>query len=391
MKPYGPEWRDGRKAFQRVFHPNTVSRFRPREVVEARKLLCRLLRAPDDFMAHLRLTTGSLSLSIAYGIETQEENDPYIMHAERTLEAANAAMVPGAFLVDVFPALKYIPEWMPGASFKTKARIWKYSSLWTLNTPWEVVKRRMTLIQDLIEPATNPAYMESVCKSAVGSIYVGNSTLGILYSFFLAMVCYPEIQHRAQTSIDVVCRGRLPDFSDYDSLPYVHAIVKECLRWHPVMPLNVPHRLSEDDVYDGYYIPEGSFVIANTWALLHDPDVYTEPESFIPERFLTQHETANGQMLVINPDIRDPMEAAFGFGRRICPGRHMAHESMWIVFVSVLATFDIQRIRDVDGAEIVPPEAYSEGFISHPRPFTCRIVPRSPEHADMIRDLEGKS
>lgn len=138
MKPYGPEWRDSRKAFQRVFHPNTVSRFRPREVVEARKLLCRLLRAPDDFMAHLRLTTGSLSLSIAYGIETQEENDPYIMHAERTLEAANAAMVPGAFLVDVFPA-----QWMPGASFKTKARIWKYSSLWTLNTPWEVVKRRM--------------------------------------------------------------------------------------------------------------------------------------------------------------------------------------------------------------------------------------------------------
>lgn len=136
MKPYGPEWRDGRKAFQRVFHPNTVSRFRPREVVEARKLLCRLLRAPDDFMAHLRLlvsrnsayyvwkpsaadtdfrTTGSLSLSIAYGIETQEENDPYIMHAERTLEAANAAMVPGAFLVDVFPARECVSQLVKSA------------------------------------------------------------------------------------------------------------------------------------------------------------------------------------------------------------------------------------------------------------------------------------
>ena len=39
--------------------------------------------------------------------------------------------------------VKYVPEWMPGAGFKTKARIWRLSSLWTLNTPWQVVKDRM--------------------------------------------------------------------------------------------------------------------------------------------------------------------------------------------------------------------------------------------------------
>ena len=55
LQPYGPEWRDGRKAFQKVFHPNIVPRFRPLEVVEARKLLRRLLQTPDNFMAHLRL------------------------------------------------------------------------------------------------------------------------------------------------------------------------------------------------------------------------------------------------------------------------------------------------------------------------------------------------
>ena len=98
------------------------------------------------------------------------------------------------------------------------------------------------------------------------------------------MIRHPEIQRHAQASIDDVCKGRLPDFSDYDSLPYVHAIVKECLRWHPVSPLSMqyycnhwkdiltldtlidlPHRLSKDDVYKGYHIPEGSMVVVNHW------------------------------------------------------------------------------------------------------------------------------
>lgn len=51
------------------------------------------------------------------------------------------------------------------------------------------------------------------------------------------MVLYPDVQLRARDLIDNVCKGRLPDFSDFDSLPYIHAIVKECLRWHPVLSL----------------------------------------------------------------------------------------------------------------------------------------------------------
>lgn len=57
-------------------------------------------------------------------------------------------------------------------------------------------------------------------------------------SFFLAMVLYPEIQVKAQREIDrVLNNGRLPTFSDQASLPYIDAIVKESLRWNPVVPL----------------------------------------------------------------------------------------------------------------------------------------------------------
>ena len=63
-------------------------------------------------------------------------------------------------------------------------------------------------------------------------------TFSIFWSFFLAIVLNPDVQRKAQAEIDHVCGGRLPDFADFDSLPYIHAIVKESLRWNPVVNLS---------------------------------------------------------------------------------------------------------------------------------------------------------
>jgi hypothetical protein len=99
------------------------------------------------------------------------------------------------------------------------------------------------------------------------------------------MVLHPDAQSRAQREIDsVVGTGRLPNFDDEMSLPYVSALVEEVMRWHPVAPVGahypaffpivkqltfgppaVPHRLTVDDMYEGYFLPAGSIVIGNTW------------------------------------------------------------------------------------------------------------------------------
>ena len=84
--------------------------------------------------------------------------------------------------------------------------------------------------------------------------------------FFLAMALYPEAQKKAQAELDrVIGPSRLPDFSDRDSLPYVHALVKEVLRWHVGTPTSLPHASIQDDVYNGYLIPGGSIVLPNLW------------------------------------------------------------------------------------------------------------------------------
>jgi cytochrome P450 len=80
------------------------------------------------------------------------------------------------------------------------------------------------------------------------------------------MVLFPEVQKRAQEEIDrVVGKERLPDFADRDKLPYINAVIKEVLRWHPVTPLGIPHMATEDDIYEGYLIPKGAYLFPNNW------------------------------------------------------------------------------------------------------------------------------
>ena len=84
--------------------------------------------------------------------------------------------------------------------------------------------------------------------------------------FFLVMTLYPEAQKKAQQEIDsVVGTGRLPEFTDRPSLPYVNALIKELLRWNPPLPMGIPHGVVADDEYDGYLIPAGAAVFVNLW------------------------------------------------------------------------------------------------------------------------------
>ena len=127
--------------------------------------------------------------------------------------------------------------------------------------------------------------------------------------FFLAMILNPKVMKKAQEELDrVVGKGELPDFSHKDSLPYIDALVKEVLRWSPPLPIALPNRAMQDDVYRGYLIPKGATVIQNVWGIFRDPKVYPDPEAFNPDRFLEDGK--------IDPLVPNPEDRAFGAGRR---------------------------------------------------------------------------
>ena len=82
----------------------------------------------------------------------------------------------------------------------------------------------------------------------------------------MGMAMHPDVQVKAQAELDaVVGSDRFPEYSDRESLPYINAIVKEAYRWQNVVPLGVVHRSMADDEYNGYFLPEGTLVLANIW------------------------------------------------------------------------------------------------------------------------------
>ncbi|KAI0770749.1 cytochrome P450, partial [Irpex lacteus] len=88
---------------------------------------------------------------------------------------------------------------------------------------------------------------------------------------------------QAQEELDlVVGLDRLPTYEDQEDLPYIQAIYLECVRWLPVVPLGIAHRLITDDYYNGYFIPEGTVIVP----MLRDPQDYPDPERFNPDRFM---------------------------------------------------------------------------------------------------------
>ena len=87
-----------------------------------------------------------------------------------------------------------------------------------------------------------------------------------LHTFILAMVLVSDVQRKAQAELDrVVGFERLPEYEDRKNLPYIDALCKEVLRWHPIIPLGIPHRVTKDDIFDGYFIPAGTIVLGNAW------------------------------------------------------------------------------------------------------------------------------
>ena len=160
----------------------------------------------------------------------------------------------------------------------------------------------------------------------------------------LAMVAYPETQARAHAELDaVVGRGRLPTFADYANLPYICAMVKEALRWRPTGPLGAPHRSTEDDWYEGMFIPKGTICIANMWHMNRDPEIFGKnTEHFDPARYLDA--SAPG-----SSDIKEQGHFTYGFGRRICVGRHMADNSLFINIAVMLWSAKIERKKDASG------------------------------------------
>ncbi|XP_060204929.1 cytochrome P450 78A5-like [Lycium barbarum] len=164
-------------------------------------------------------------------------------------------------------------------------------------------------------------------------IFRGTDTVTILLEWILArMVLHPDIQAKVQCEIDtVVGTDRAVCDSDLPNLPYLHAIVKETLRMHPPGPLLSWARLAIHDTNVGQHlVPAGTTAMVNMWAITHDEKIWSQPEEFMPERFLEQDVSIMGSDLRLAP---------FGSGRRVCPGKAMGLATVQLWLAQLLQRF----------------------------------------------------
>jgi len=292
--------------------------------------------------------------------------------------------------VDVFPILKYFPPWFPGTFYANHAKSCRWVIRKLYDYPYELLTESMTrgntassvLASELekmamdSESLNDPEGIEDVKSITATAFAAGaDTTWATLNVFLLAMLLHPEVVRKAHDELDlIVGQDRFPEFSDRESLPYVECILQETLRWHPVLPMVVPHRLLEDDVYRGMFIPKGSIIFANARGIGLDEKVYANPYNFYPERFLPKPAGSEETQFT----------AGWGYGRRICPGRFVADASLWLVIATMLSVFDISKRIGPDGKPITPSMEFSDGLVRHPHIGPCDIRPRSDRAISLI-------
>ncbi|KAJ4485417.1 cytochrome P450 [Lentinula aciculospora] len=342
----------------------TINRFYPFQYAKIHQYLRNLSTSPDKFMQHTLRLSQAIILSSLYGIDIDPE-DRLARMATESLDIIGQTQTVGAFpTLRRFPWLRYMPSWFPGCAFQEVATqcLEKVKTMDTIPYNMAIENRGLgtSIIAELAaQNEGNPNGIEAVKKMGIIS-YVGKAVLADpqqIHSFLLVMTLNPDVQTKGQTEIDrVIGQNRLPTFTDRPSLPYVEAIYRELMRLHPPIPNGVSHASIEDDFYRGYHIPKGCTIIPNIWAMNRDEEVYSEPEKFMPERFL---DSPAGPFTSIN-DIH-----SFGFGRRVCAGRFMADNTVWLAIASVLATLTLGKAKDDEGKEIDILGEYTDGMFRH--------------------------
>lgn len=386
---YGEEFRRQRRLMSRGLGRGVIPQYHPLITASTRPLLRSLLASSGgDFVPAIRRYAGGLNLSVVYGLEATRDDDPALIKAEGATDLLANEITAGGGLwaVDILPCLRYLPAWFPGASFLRKAAAWKETIVDSVDFPFSLLKARMnagtappsfcsTLLQESDPEIAARAIEEFDVKWTANSMYAASmdTTITFTQHLLLAMLKHPEYLKRAQAELDNVLGpgpARFPTFEDRPKLPFVDALFSETLRWGVPVPLGLPHRVMQDDFYDGHFIPKGSLVFANIWAMLRDPEVFPEPERFNPERYLEKVDDETARR-------RDPRVFAFGFGRRRCPGAYLVESFVWLMLATMLAMLDIEKPHDKNGRDMEPDVKFENSVFRTSTRFAVLLRPRS--------------
>ncbi|KAF7328682.1 putative cytochrome P450 [Mycena sanguinolenta] len=404
---YNETWSTLRRTAHAVLTPQASVRHLPIQQAEASQLLHDILHQPEArpshsvipasfvtdnqaFFTHIRRYSNSTIMSVIYGKRAPRYETPETIAFFNVQHEWDAILEPGSTPpIDLIPILKYVPErwakWKRDCARTRKLQRELYFGL------LDETKERLSKGDE------NGSYMEEVLTRQeefgmdreitgyLGGVLIdggSDTTSFYLQSLILALAAYPDAQRKAHEEIDrVVGEHRMPTLDSLEEMPYIRAMIQETHRFRPIAPLMAPHCTVALEEYKGFVIPKGTTIYVNAWGIFHDPELFDDPENFFPDRYLlTEHGTKPG---VDGSDLRPTLP--FGVGRRICPGRHLAQHSINLNAMNLVWAFNFTADTDAGGNPIkLDTFDYERGILTGPRPFKCKITPRSKEKAEII-------
>ncbi|KAF3781650.1 Cytochrome P450 82C4 [Nymphaea thermarum] len=230
------------------------------------------------------------------------------------------------------------------------------------------------LIKELEDGHLSENHQTDAIIKATATVLVvaGTEATAVTIEWALSLLLNnPHHLKRAQDELDChVGKERQVDESDFNNLPYLQAIVKESMRLYPTTPLLLPHESMEPIQLGGFELPVGTTLFVNVWKIHHDPTLWTDPEEFKPERFLSsrnEQTSFSGQDFAFLP---------FGSGRRICVGWWMAIQVVHLTLARLLQGFEWSTPMN-------EPVDMTEGHgLAIPKATPLRVLlrPRLPPH-----------
>ncbi|KAG9439428.1 hypothetical protein H6P81_019593 [Aristolochia fimbriata] len=345
--PYGPRWRALRKICAlHLFSPKAVDDSSSLREDELRRLAAAFAGSDQtavDLAQALNAATTNALARVLLGKRIFGEDD---LHYARVFKemVVELMVLAGAFNVgDFVPWLHWADP--QGIVRKMKALHRRFDQFFD------------QLIEDHADSSTTSDLLSVLIKmkrdgTAVDGVYITDIEIkALLLNLFTAgtdtsssttewamaeLIRHPEILTRVQRELDsVVGRDRFVTESDIPDLHYLQAVVKETFRLHPSTPLSLPRMAAESCEIDGYRVPKNSTLLVNVWAIGRDPEVWTDPLEFRPERFLPGGEAAD-------VDVRgnDFEVIPFGAGRRICAGVALGLRAVQFMTASLVHGFD---------------------------------------------------
>lgn len=409
--PYNDTWRDGRKFTHQLINSTVVPSYQPTQILESAVMLRDLIKDPANYEHWFEKYSAGIIFRLAFGKVVETGHEQSVRDIFNVVHTVERVASPGAYLVDTFHSLMNVPKFL--APFKQELAWLHDRELKLFRKLLNDVKEEMrtgtapkcwerdylekkdqfpNLTEDqgaysvgvLFEAGAGTSLPFSLSVMCLGTdVICTGTTAAAMMSFMLAIVHHPKWLTKLQQEVDSVCGDdRLPTLDDTPQLPTVRAVAKEVLRWRPVTAGGIPHYSVKDDVYNGLFIPAGTNIHPNQWAIHRDPELYPDPETFNPSRWLSPSYPTYREPLTTYPNLHN--FSAFGFGRRICPGQNIAERSMYLLIARIAWACDVGRKKE-GGKEVMPPlYDYTSGFNVQPKWFPFELRARSEERMKVL-------